>query len=293
MKDEMKDRKNNIVSETIEYLKFVKRYNSFPLFNDSLLVEDFLKKLDEIKRSDCSEVKIKLKETLKSNIQKVREEKVYVEVQTDDIEKVVKGVVSTGPELVRDSGVISIYKNLEELNNIVCECTKCSVLSGGRNSVVFGSGNINADLVVVGEAPGAEEDRLGLPFVGRAGNLLTDILKAVNFSREEVYICNILKCRPPENRNPMADEISNCEPYLFAQLKLIKPKLILALGTFASQTLLRSKEPLGKLRGRFHIYEGIKMMVTYHPAALLRNPNWKKPTWEDVKMLRAEYDKMK
>ncbi|MBK8983093.1 MAG: uracil-DNA glycosylase [Ignavibacteria bacterium] len=185
------------------------------------------------------------------------------------------------------------FTEINKLKDTVSNCFKCRDLSQLRNNVVFGSGNENADLVIVGEAPGAEEDKQGLPFVGRAGKLLTDILKAINFSREEVYICNILKCRPPENRNPMADEIENCEPYLFNQLKLIKPKLILSLGTFASQTLLRSKEPLGKLRGRFHSYEGIKMMVTYHPAALLRNPAWKKPTWEDVQMLRAEYDIMK
>ena len=185
------------------------------------------------------------------------------------------------------------FTEISKLKDTVSKCYKCRELSQLRNNVVFGSGNENADLVIVGEAPGADEDKQGLPFVGRAGKLLTDILKAINFSREEVYICNILKCRPPENRNPLPDEIENCEPYLFNQLKLIRPKLILALGTFASQTLLRSKEPLGKLRGRFHSYEGIKMMVTYHPAALLRNPAWKKPTWEDVQMLRAEYDIMK
>lgn len=156
----------------------------------------------------------------------------------------------------------------------------------------YGYGNPGAKVVIVGEAPGAEEDKQGKPFVGRAGKLLTDILKAVNFERDEVFICNILKCRPPENRNPLPDEILNCEPYLFKQLELIKPILILALGTFAAQTLLRSKEPLGKMRGRFHSYKGIKMMVTYHPAALLRNPGWKRPTWEDVQLFRKEYDKM-
>ncbi|MFZ1323369.1 MAG: uracil-DNA glycosylase [Ignavibacteria bacterium] len=289
----MKSGKNNIVSETIEYLKFIKRYNSFPLFNDRLLLEDILKKLDEIRNSDYTVEQNNLIDTLKPSVQKVKEEKVKTDVQTYIVEK---GVTESDIEKaneVRDVTKQQNYKNIQELNSIVSDCKKCTLLSKERKNVVFGSGNINADLVVVGEAPGAEEDMQGLPFVGRAGKLLTDILKAVNFSREEVYICNILKCRPPENRNPMTDEISNCEPYLFAQLKLIKPKLILALGTFASQTLLRSKEPLGKLRGRFHLYEGIKMMVTYHPAALLRNPNWKKPTWEDVKMLRAEYDKMK
>jgi DNA polymerase len=131
--------------------------------------------------------------------------------------------------------------------------------------------------------------------VGRAGQLLTDILKAINFTREEVFICNILKCRPPENRNPLPEEIVHCEPYLIKQLELIKPKMILAVGTFAGQTLLRSKDPLGKMRGKIFDFNAgeikAKLLVTYHPAALLRNPHWKKPTWEDVKLFRQEYDK--
>lgn len=180
---------------------------------------------------------------------------------------------------------------LVELNNNICTCIKCD-LGSTRKNFVFGSGNPNADIVVVGEAPGADEDEKGLPFVGRAGQLLTKILEAVNLTREEVFICNILKCRPPGNRNPSAEEIEKCEPYLKKQLSLIKPKFILALGTFASQTLLQTKQPLGKLRGEFHDYNGIKTMVTFHPAALLRNPNWKKPTWEDVQLLRKEYDKV-
>lgn len=180
--------------------------------------------------------------------------------------------------------------SLAELNEMIKDCRKCRVLADKRKNLVFGSGNPKADIAVVGEAPGADEDEKGFPFVGRAGKLLTDILAAINFSRDEVYICNILKCRPPENRNPLPDEILNCEPYLDKQLEIIKPKLILALGTFAAQTLLRTKEPLGKLRGRFHTYKNIKTMVTYHPAALLRNPNWKRPTWEDVKLFRKEYD---
>ncbi len=184
-------------------------------------------------------------------------------------------------------------RSLHEFAAAIGNCDKCSHLAAKRKNLVFGSGNPDADIAVVGEAPGADEDEQGFPFVGRAGKLLTDILAAIKLSREEVYICNILKCRPPENRNPMPDEILNCEPYLAKQLELIKPKLILALGTFAAQTLLKTKEPLGKLRGRFHLYKDIKTMVTYHPAALLRNPNWKRPAWEDVKMLRKEYDNLK
>ncbi len=192
------------------------------------------------------------------------------------------------PEQINDDW--KSCSSLAELNEMIKDCRKCRVLADKRKNLVFGSGNPNADIAVVGEAPGADEDEKGFPFVGRAGKLLTDILAAINFSRDEVYICNILKCRPPENRNPLPDEIFNCEPYLNKQLEIIKPKLILALGTFAAQTLLGTKEPLGKLRGRFHTYKNIKTMVTYHPAALLRNPNWKRPTWEDVKLFRKEYD---
>jgi len=180
---------------------------------------------------------------------------------------------------------------LLELKEEISGCKKCRLWKTRKN-FVFGEGDPNANLVVVGEAPGADEDEQGMPFVGRAGKLLTEILKAINFSREEIFICNILKSRPPGNRNPEPDEIAACEPYLFKQLDLIKPKIILAVGTFAAQTLLRTKEPLGKLRGKFHEYNGIPMMVTFHPAALLRNPNWKRPTWEDVQLLRKEYDRL-
>ncbi len=181
-------------------------------------------------------------------------------------------------------------KSLKEMKVLMEDCMKCH-LYRTRTKIVFGEGNPNAKLVVVGEAPGESEDLQGMPFVGRAGQLLTKILEAINFKREDIFICNILKSRPPSNRNPEPEEIDACMPYLHKQLDLIKPKFILALGTFASQSLLGTKEPLGKLRGKFHDYRGIKLMVTYHPAALLRNPNWKKPTWEDVQLLRKEYDK--
>ncbi len=182
-------------------------------------------------------------------------------------------------------------KNLADLREAIQDCKKCPLWKT-RTNVVFGEGNPKADLVVIGEAPGADEDEQGKPFVGRAGKLLTEILKAIDFSREEVFICNILKSRPPNNRNPLPEEIESCEPYLFKQLELIKPKMILCVGTFAAQTLLRSKETLGKMRGKFHEYQGIPTMVTFHPAALLRNPNWKRPTWEDVQLLRKEFDKL-
>ena len=183
------------------------------------------------------------------------------------------------------------YKNLDELYDNIHDCQKCS-LGATRNKFVFGVGNPNADLMLIGEAPGAEEDKQGIPFVGRAGKLLTDILKAINFEREEVYIANILKCRPPNNRDPLPSEREVCKPYLYKQIELIKPKIILCLGKVASNVLLNKNDSLTKLRGDVHDLNGIKAMVTYHPAALLRNPHWKKGTWEDVQKVRKLYDEL-
>ncbi|CAN5474071.1 hypothetical protein BH10BAC6_BH10BAC6_19030 [soil metagenome] len=178
---------------------------------------------------------------------------------------------------------------MPDLYATISSCMQCP-LGATRTNFVFGSGNENADLMIVGEAPGADEDEQGLPFVGRAGQLLTKILEAVKFSRDEVYICNILKCRPPNNRKPMAAETDECEPYLLKQIELVRPRYILALGLTAANTLLKNKESMSALRGRIHDYHGINMMVTYHPAALLRNPEWKKFAWEDVQHLRKLYD---
>ncbi len=183
------------------------------------------------------------------------------------------------------------YKSLNELYDNIHDCQKCS-LGATRNKFVFGVGNPNADLMLIGEAPGAEEDKQGIPFVGRAGKLLTDILKAINFEREEVYIANILKCRPPNNRDPLPSEREVCKPYLYKQIELIKPKIILCLGKVASNVLLNKNDSLTKLRGDVHELNGIKAMVTYHPAALLRNPHWKKGTWEDVQKVRKLYDEL-
>jgi len=179
--------------------------------------------------------------------------------------------------------------SIEQLNETICTCMKCP-LGETRRNFVFGVGNPNADVVLVGEAPGAEEDKKGEPFVGRAGQLLNKILEAVQFKREDVFICNILKCRPPNNRDPLQSEVEQCEPYLHKQLELLQPKVMLALGRIAAQTLLRSKDSLSQLRATTHEYCGIPLVVTYHPAALLRNPNWKAPTWEDVKKFRRLYD---
>ena len=183
-------------------------------------------------------------------------------------------------------------KSLEELDNLINKCTKCP-LHKSRKNFVFGVGNPDADVMVVGEGPGADEDAQGEPFVGRAGKLLNDILKAINFKREEVYIANVVKSRPPGNRTPTAEEMEACIPYLKKQIELIKPKLILCLGLTAAQGLLKKRDSLTKLRGQLFEYHGAKVMVTYHPAALLRNPNWKRPCWEDVQKFRQLYDEMK
>ena len=182
-------------------------------------------------------------------------------------------------------------ETLDELNQKIKDCKKCDLWKT-RTNFVFGVGNPNADIVVMGEAPGADEDAQGEPFVGRAGQLLNKILTATGFSREEVFICNILKSRPPGNRNPLPEEVEVCKPYLDKQLKLINPKLILLLGKVASESLLKTKEPLAKLRGKTHDYKGWKVRVTFHPAALLRNPNWKRPTWEDMLQFKEIYEQL-
>ena len=173
---------------------------------------------------------------------------------------------------------------LSLIKNEALRCQKCP-LGKMRTNTVFGAGNINAKLMFVGEAPGHEEDIQGLPFVGEAGMLLTKIIEAMGIKREDVYICNILKCRPPQNRNPLPEEISMCIDYLYSQIDMIKPKIICALGKFASQALLGTEVPIGKLRGSWHEYRGIKFMPTYHPAYLLRNPGDKKLVWEDMKKI--------
>ena len=185
----------------------------------------------------------------------------------------------------------TLSTSLDQMRSMIHECQNCP-LGRTRTKFVFGVGNPHPGVVVIGEAPGADEDRQGEPFVGRAGQLLNDILKAVHFRREDVYICNIIKCRPPNNRDPLASEVEQCEPYLHHQLRLLNPKIILALGRIAAQTLLRTNDSLTRLRATEHTYQGIPLMVTYHPAALLRNPNWKRPTWEDVQRFRIRYDEI-
>jgi DNA polymerase len=166
------------------------------------------------------------------------------------------------------------------------DCTRCKLHMLGRKQIVFGVGNPEADLMFVGEAPGADEDEQGMPFVGRAGQLLTKIIEAIELRREDVYIANIIKCRPPQNRNPEPDEVASCEPFLFRQIDAIKPRVIVALGKYAAQTLLRTETPLSRLRGRQFDYRGAKLIPTFHPAYLLRNPSSKREVWEDMKLVK-------
>jgi uracil-DNA glycosylase len=174
-------------------------------------------------------------------------------------------------------------RSLEAVATLIAACERCK-LCEGRTNTVPGEGPANARLVVIGEGPGRTEDQTGRPFVGRAGELLTKILEAIKLPRDQVFICNIVKCRPPENRLPQYDEIAACLPFLYRQLELVKPKVILAMGGTAAQSLLSTKQSLGALRNQVHRFRGIPVVVTYHPAALLRNPNWKRPTWDDVRI---------
>jgi uracil-DNA glycosylase family 4 len=166
------------------------------------------------------------------------------------------------------------------------DCTRCKLHALGRKQIVFGVGNPNADLMFVGEAPGGDEDIQGIPFVGRAGQLLTKIIEAIGLKRDDVYIANVIKCRPPQNRNPEPDEVQTCQPFLFRQIDIIKPRVIVALGKFGAQTLLETSDPISRLRGRIYDYRGAKLVPTFHPAYLLRNPASKREVWEDMKLVR-------
>ncbi len=204
-----------------------------------------------------------------------------------------------GDEIISNLNLIRKNKDLKMTNselldqfrNEICNCTRCE-LGNTRTKFVFGTGSPDSKIMFIGEAPGRDEDRQGEPFVGRAGQLLTKILKAIDFEREDVYIANILKCRPPNNRDPLPAEIKLCEEYLIRQIEIIKPVIIVALGRIAAQNLLKSEAPLKEFRGKTHEYHGIPVIVTYHPAALLRNQNFKRPAWEDVQTVRKLYNKL-
>ena len=179
----------------------------------------------------------------------------------------------------------SAGSTLAEVATAAQTCALCK-LAGNRTQVVFGVGRPDADLMFVGEGPGEQEDLRGEPFVGRAGQLLTKIIEAIELKREDVYIANVIKCRPPQNRNPEQDEVDTCEPFLFRQIDVIKPKVIVALGTFAARALLMTLDPISRLRGRVFKYRGAKLIPTFHPAYLLRNPSSKREVWEDMKLVK-------
>jgi uracil-DNA glycosylase len=190
---------------------------------------------------------------------------------------------TAGVEVARSAAdVLSAVKS-----DLGSDCSRCKLHTLGRRQVVFGVGSPDADLMFVGEAPGADEDMQGIPFVGRAGQLLTKMIEAINLRREDVYIANVIKCRPPGNRNPEPDEIAECEPFLFRQIAAINPKVIVALGAFAARTLLRSEESISRLRGNIYDFRGAKLIPTFHPSFLLRSPDRKRDAWEDLKKARA------
>ncbi|MEO5817726.1 MAG: uracil-DNA glycosylase [Gemmatimonadaceae bacterium] len=199
------------------------------------------------------------------------------------------GLIVGGASRALADDVAAKLASIQEIADTIARCTRCSLYATAKNPVP-GTGNPNADFMIVGEAPGANEDEQGVPFVGQAGQLLTKIIEAINLTRDDVFIANVLKHRPPGNRNPLPEEVQACSPYLVRQIELVRPKVILALGTFAAQTLLETKSTIGKLRGQIHRYYGVPLIVTYHPAALLRNPAWKRPTWEDVQLARRILD---
>ncbi len=206
------------------------------------------------------------------------------------LEDVPAGIVVGGASRALFDDPAAKLTTLREIADVVATCRRCSLYATAINPVP-GVGNPDANFMCVGEAPGANEDQQGEPFVGQAGQLLNKILAAIDLKREDVFIANVLKHRPPGNRNPTPDEVVACSPYLVRQIELVRPKVILALGTFAAQTLLETKLTIGKLRSQVHRYYGVPLIVTYHPAALLRNPSWKRPTWEDVQLARRILDR--
>jgi DNA polymerase len=207
-------------------------------------------------------------------------------------EKGVGSLFPSGPPVIQevketpDPFFVAPAEGLAAVRADIGDCTRCKLHRLGRRQIVFGVGSPTAELMFVGEAPGQEEDVQGIPFVGRAGQLLTKIIEAIDLKREDVYIANVIKCRPPENRNPEPDEVETCEPFLFRQIDIIKPKVIVALGKFGAQTLLRTLDPISRLRGRVYDYRGAKLVPTFHPAYLLRNPSSKREVWEDMKLVK-------
>jgi len=197
------------------------------------------------------------------------------------------GAADEAPDATAQVEPSDSAETLESVREDLGECTRCKLHRLGRRQIVYGVGNPRAELMFIGEAPGHDEDVQGIPFVGRAGQLLTKIIEAIDLAREDVYIANVIKCRPPENRNPESDEVASCEPFLFRQVQVIKPCVIVALGTFAAQALLRTNDPISRLRGKVFHYGDARLIPTFHPAYLLRSPERKREVWEDMKKVRA------
>jgi uracil-DNA glycosylase len=206
------------------------------------------------------------------------------------LEEAGTGSIPPAPSETADPPATDNQQSVTDLPGIRADlgaCTRCKLHALGRKQIVFGTGNPDADLMFVGEAPGADEDEQGVPFIGRAGQLLTKIIESIGLSRDDVYIANVIKCRPPGNRNPEPDEIAECEPFLLRQIQTVRPKVIVALGTFAAHALLKTDAPISRLRGTFHDYQGARLLPTFHPAYLLRSPERKRDVWEDMKKVRA------
>ncbi|MCX6825665.1 MAG: uracil-DNA glycosylase [candidate division Zixibacteria bacterium] len=237
------------------------------------------------KKNIDPEVSLLLKRIAKSQVESGLKEMVISRV---NIKRKREKLITPGQKVQPVVG----FSSPDEHCRAISECQKCS-LGATRTKFVYGVGKAKADILFIGEAPGRDEDLKGEPFVGRAGQLLDKILAAIKFTRGEIYIANILKCRPPSNRDPLPEEIQTCLPYLMEQIRIINPKIICALGRISAQTLLQTTTPIGKLRKQWHNYNGIPFIITYHPAALLRFESYKKDCWEDMKMLRAKYDELK
>jgi uracil-DNA glycosylase family 4 len=212
----------------------------------------------------------------------------YRRASTENQSMTPKTLVPIAETFQSESGVHDSVTVLRLIREDIGDCTRCKLHKQGRKQIVFGVGNPNAELMFIGEAPGADEDLQGEPFVGRSGQLLTNMIKAMGLSREEVYIANIIKCRPPGNRQPETDECATCSPFLLRQIEAIKPKVLVALGAVAAKTLLAVNEPMSQLRGRWFDFHGHKLAVTYHPAFLLRDPRQKKETWKDLQMVMKD-----
>jgi uracil-DNA glycosylase family 4 len=208
--------------------------------------------------------------------------------RTDDDARPVADASANVAAAASFTGTAAVIETLDDIKaDIGPACTRCKLCTLGRTQIVFGMGHAKARLMFVGEAPGEEEDQRGEPFVGRSGQLLTKIIEAIGLSRDQVYIANVIKCRPPNNRNPEPDEVASCEPFLFRQIDVIKPAVIVPLGKFAAQCLLKTTDPITRLRGRRFDYRGTTLIPTFHPAYLLRNPSAKREVWEDMKLVRA------